>query len=59
MKIKINMNKLYPEAMFYLEWGKNSKNLKTKMKLGKKAIKEFNKINNSDCFKYRFLKSYR
>lgn len=58
MKIKINMNKLYPEAMFYIEWGKKCKNRKTKLKLAKKAVKEFKKI-NIDIFKYRFLKSYK
>ena len=59
MKIKINMNKLYPEAMFYIEWARNCKNRKTRIKLVKKAVNEFEKIGNSDLFKYRFLRSYR
>ena len=64
MKLKINMDKLYPEAMFYIKWANNCKNKKTRIKLAKKArkefmdIKEFKKI-DINVFKYRFLRSYR
>lgn len=58
MKLKINMDKLYPEAMFYIKWANNCKNKKTRIKLAKKARKEFKKI-DINVFKYRFLRSYR
>ena len=52
------MDKLYPEAMFYIKWANNCKNKKTRIKLAKKARKEFKKI-DINVFKYRFLRSYR
>lgn len=40
MKLSINARNLYPEAIFYINWAKKSKNRKVKRKLILKAIKE-------------------
>lgn len=48
MKLSINVRKLYPEAIFYLDWARKSKNKKTKRKLGIKAIKEVKCLSKKD-----------
>ena len=46
IKIKINVSKIYPEVIFYVNWAKKSKNKKTKRRLAVKALKEFKSISN-------------
>ena len=44
MKISINVSKIYPEMIFYINWAKKSKNKKVKRRLAIKALKEFKRI---------------
>ena len=39
IKIKINVSKIYPEMIFYINWAKKSKNKKSKKKIAYKSIK--------------------
>ena len=41
IKIKINVSKIYPEVIFYINWAKKNKNKKVKRRLAIKALKEF------------------
>ena len=47
-KIKINVSKIYPEMIFYINWAKKSKNKKVKRRLVVKALKEFKHISNEE-----------
>lgn len=44
MRVRVRLDIFFREAMFYYEWAKKSKNLKTKRKLLMKAMKEINLI---------------
>ena len=44
MKLSINISKIYPEVIFYINWAKKSKNKKVKRRLVIKAFKEFKNI---------------
>lgn len=55
MKLSINARKLYPEAIFYLNWARKRKNIKTKRKLIIKAIKEVKCLSKKDL-KRRILR---
>ena len=46
MKLYINVSKIYPEVIFYINWSKKSKNEKVKRRLVIKALKEFKCISN-------------
>ena len=46
IKTKINVSKIYPEVIFYINWSKKSKNEKVKRRLVIKALKEFKCISN-------------
>ena len=46
IRIKINVSKIYPEMIFYINWAKKSKNKKVKRRLAIKALKEFKRISN-------------
>ena len=48
IKIKINVSKIYPEVIFYINWAKKSKNKKVKRKLVIKALKEFKYLSNEE-----------
>lgn len=48
MKLSINARKLYPEAIFYINWAKKSKNKKVKRRLAIKALKEFEHLSNEE-----------
>ena len=48
IKIKINVSKIYPEMIFYINWAKKSGNKKTKRKLVIKALKEFKRLSNEE-----------
>ena len=48
IKIKINVSKIYPETIFYINWAKKSKNKKVKRRLAIKALKEFEHISNEE-----------
>ena len=48
IKIKINVSKIYPETIFYINWAKKSKNKKVKRRLVIKALKEFKHISNEE-----------
>ena len=48
MKLSINVRKLYPEAIFYINWAKKSKNKKVKRRLAIKALKEFKCLSNEE-----------
>ena len=48
IKIKINVSKIYPEVIFYINWAKKSKNKKVKRRLAIKALKEFNCLSNEE-----------
>ena len=48
MKLSINARKLYPEAIFYINWSKKSKNKKVKRRLAIKALKEFEHLSNEE-----------
>ena len=48
MKLSINISKIYPEVIFYINWAKKSKNKKVKRKLVIKALKEFKHLSNEE-----------
>lgn len=48
MKISINARKLYPEAIFYINWARNSRNRKIKIRLVKKALKEIKCLSKNE-----------
>ena len=48
IKIKINVSKIYPEMIFYINWAKKSKNKKIKRRLAIKALKEFKRLSNEE-----------
>ena len=48
MKLYINVSKIYPEMIFYINWAKKSKNKKVKRKLVIKALKEFKHLSNEE-----------
>ena len=48
MKISINISKIYPEVIFYINWAKKSKNKKAKRRLLIKALKEFKRLSNEE-----------
>ena len=48
MKLYINVSKIYPEVIFYINWSKKSKNKKVKRRLTIKALKEFKCISNEE-----------
>ena len=48
MKLSINISKIYPEVIFYINWAKKSKNKKVKRKLVIKALKEFKYLSNEE-----------
>ena len=51
MKLSINISKIYPEVIFYINWAKKSKNKKVKRKLVIKALKEFKHLSNEELRK--------
>ena len=51
MKISVNVGKIYPEVIFYINWAKKSKNKKVKRRLVIKALKEFKHISNEELRK--------
>ena len=48
MKLYINVSKIYPEVIFYINWAKKSKNKKVKRRLAIKALKEFEHLSNEE-----------
>ena len=48
MKLYINVSKIYPEVIFYINWSKKSKNEKVKRRLVIKSLKEFKHISNEE-----------
>ena len=48
MKLYINVSKIYPEVIFYINWSKKSKNEKVKRRLVIKSLKEFKRISNEE-----------
>ena len=48
MKLYINVSKIYPEVIFYINWAKKSKNKKVKRRLTIKALKEFKRLSNEE-----------
>ena len=48
IKIKINVSKIYPGTIFYINWARKSKNKKTKRRLLIKALKEFKYLSNEE-----------
>ena len=48
MKLSINISKIYPEVIFYINWAKKSKNKKIKRRLAIKALKEFKRLSNEE-----------
>lgn len=48
MKISVNVSKIYPEVIFYINWAKKSKNKKIKRRLAIKALKEFKHLSNEE-----------
>lgn len=57
MKLSINARKLYPEAIFYINWARNSKNRKTKRRLVIKALKEIKCLSKSELRRRIFKKN--
>ena len=48
MKLSVNVSKIYPEMIFYINWAKKSKNKKIKRRLAIKALKEFKRLSNEE-----------
>ena len=48
MKLYINVSKIYPEVIFYINWSKKSKNKKVKRRLTIKALKEFDNLSSEE-----------
>ena len=57
MKLSINARKLYPEAIFYINWAKKSKNRKVKRRLVIKALKEIKRLSSKEL-RRRILTKY-
>ncbi len=57
MKLSINVRKLYPEAIFYINWAKKSKNKKVKRRLVIKALKEIKCLSSKEL-RRRILQKY-
>ena len=57
MKLSINVRKLYPEAIFYINWAKRSKNKKVKRRLVIKALKGIKCLSSEDL-RRRILTKY-
>ena len=57
MKLSINARKLYPEAIFYINWSKKSKNRKVKRRLVIKALKEIKCLSSKEL-RRRILTKY-
>ena len=57
MKLSINARKLYPEAIFYINWAKKSKNKKVKRRLVIKALKEIKCLSGEEL-RRRILQKY-
>lgn len=57
MKLSINVRELYPEAIFYINWAKKSKNKKVKRKLILKALKEIKCLSKSELRRRIFKKN--
>lgn len=57
MKLSINVRKLYPEALFYINWDKKSKNRKVKRRLVIKALKGIKCLSSEDL-RRRILTKY-
>ncbi|MEE0728349.1 MULTISPECIES: hypothetical protein [Clostridia] len=57
MKLSINARKLYPEAIFYINWAKKSKNRKVKRRLVIKALKEIKCLSSKEL-RRRILTKY-
>lgn len=51
MKLTINLRKLYPEAIFYIDWANKSKNRKVKRRLAIKALKEIKCLSSEELIK--------
>ena len=51
LKIKINVSKIYPETIFYINWAKKSKNRKAKRRLAIKALKELKCLSSEELRK--------
>ena len=51
MKLSVNVSKIYPEMIFYINWAKKSKNKKVKRRLFIKALKEFKCLSNEELRK--------
>lgn len=56
MKLSINARKLYPEAIFYINWARKTRNIKTKRRLVIKALKEINCLSKREL-RRRILKN--
>ena len=48
MKLSVNVSKIYPEMIFYINWAKKSKNKKAKRRLLIKALKEFKCLSSKE-----------
>ena len=48
MKLSVNVSKIYPEMIFYINWAKKSKNKKVKRRLTIKALKEFDNLSSEE-----------
>ena len=48
MKLSVNVSKIYPEMIFYINWAKKSKNKKAKRRLLIKALKEFKCLSSEE-----------
>ena len=57
IKIKINVSKIYPEVIFYINWAKKSKNKKVKRRLVIKALKEIKCLSSKEL-RRRILQKY-
>ena len=57
MKLSINVRKLYPEALFYINWAKKSKHRKVKRRLVIKALKGIKCLSSEDL-RRRILTKY-
>ena len=57
MKLSINISKIYPEVIFYINWAKKSKNKKVKRRLLIKALKEIKCLSSKEL-RRRILRKY-
>lgn len=56
--ITIRTKRIFPEAMFYINWAKKSKNKKTKRKLLTKALKEVKCVSKNEIRRRIFKQKY-